>query len=488
MIRRAAGALLLLAVTGCASTGGEGSKPSWAGLGGKSGEVILLAGLKPGGYEPSILAVGEEKDLARYRGDSLGFVRSAALEQYLNEMRDTLILRSGKTGVPGRVVILANPSFAALSTPDGNVYISMGALQMLDSADEVAALLAHELAHVLLKHHTSDVIGDMQRRGLALYELGMDLKTQLAGPGKGAKDDARNRLIGHGVTEATGKLILPAWSRGQEREADLLGLDLLVESKYSAPAMITMLEKLRASEKASKDSEEGFLDQMKQASQRDVNQALGLAYDKLISGVSGSHPKTAERIEDTAQYLDRHYGSRELPESKTGPWKAVMARPDVAQVMGNYKQAFSARRLLDQGQKQEAYTAARTAATGRTAADAYPNLMLAQSAEALGRQAEALEALRRAAGSTEPVAPVYEELIFAQERAGHVAVALDWTDRASKTFGGAPRWTPIKIRLLRKAGRVAEAGTLAVTCSVSTPDLKRPCQEANQTPAGRAQR
>ena len=188
MIRPAAGALLLLVVAGCASTGGEGSKPSWAaGLGGKGGEVILLAGLKPGGYEPSILAVGEEKDLARYRGDSLGFVRSAALEQYLNELRDALILRSGKTGVPGRVVIIANPSFDALSTPDGNVYISMGALQMLDSADEVAALLAHELAHVLLKHHTSDVIGDMQRRGLALYELGMDLKTHSPAPGKGPR-------------------------------------------------------------------------------------------------------------------------------------------------------------------------------------------------------------------------------------------------------------------------------------------------------------
>jgi hypothetical protein len=71
---------------------------------------------------------------------------------------------------------------------------------------------------------------------------------------------------------------------------------------------------------------------------------------------------------------------------------------------------------------------------------------------------------------------------------GNVAVALDWTDRASKTFGGAPQWTPHKIRLLRKAGRVAEAGTLALSCSVSTPDWKRLCQEANQTPTGRVER
>ena len=421
----------------------------------------MLAGVKPGAYEPSNLAVGEEKDLARHRGEGLGVVRSAALEQYLNELRDALILPSGKTGVPGRVVILANPSFAAFSTPDGNVYVSIGALQTLDSTDEVAALLAHELSHVLLKHHTSDLIGDIQKKGLVLYELGRQVQTQFAGPGKGAKDDARNLLIAHGVTEATDKLMLPAWSRGQEREADLLGLDLLVESKHSPPAMISMLEKLQASEKANAESEEGFGEQMKQAAQRNVNQALGVAYRQLDSGVRANHPETAERIVDTAQYLDRHYGNRQLPDSKTGPWKAVMSRPDVAQIMQNYKQAFSAKRLLEQGQAQEAYAAARTAVTGRTATDAYPNWILARSAAALGRRAEAVAApAPELVGSTEPVALVYEEFIFTQEREGNVMVALDWADRASKTFGGAPRWTPHKIRLLRKAGRVAEASTL----------------------------
>jgi Zn-dependent protease with chaperone function len=492
MIRRAVGALLLLAAAGCASTGDEGRKVSWVpkvpGLGGKGGETTMLSRVKPAAYESSSLAAGEERDLARHRGDGLGFVRSAALEQYLNELRGLLILSSGKTGVPGRVVILADPSFAAFSTPDGNVYISMGALETIDSADEVAALLAHELSHVLLKHHTSDLVADTQKRGLALYEIAVAAKTQVAGSRTTAKDDTRNLLYAQVATHATDKLMLPAWSRGQEREADFLGLDLLVESKHSPPAMISMLEKLQAWEKANAESEEGFQERMKRASQRDVNEALGLAYQKVFSGVSANHPKTAERIEETAQYLDRHYGSRELPDPKTGPWKAVMDRPDIAQVVRNYKRTFSAKRLLDQGKAQEAYAAARAAATGRTATDAYPNWILARSAAALGRQTEAIEALRRAVGSTEPVALIYEELILTQERMGNVTVALDWTDRASKTFGGAPRWTPHKIRLLRKAGRVAEAGALALSCSVSTPDWKRLCQEANQTPTSRVER
>jgi len=48
---------------------------------------------------------------------------------------------------------------------------------------------------------------------------------------------------------------------------------------------------------------------------------------------------------------------------------------------------------------------------------------------------------------------------------------------------------PHKIRLLRKAGRVGEAQTLAVDCALNgTSDVKRACREANQIPAGRAQR
>ncbi len=84
---------------------------------------------------------------------------------------------------------------------------------------------------------------------------------------------------------------------------------------------------------------------------------------------------------------------------------------------------------------------------------------------------------------------VYEDLIFSYERGGNIPVALQWTDRASSTFGGAARFKPHKIRLLGKAGRVGEAQALTVDCALNgTSDVKRAFQEANQTPAGRAQR
>jgi beta-barrel assembly-enhancing protease len=359
-----AGVLAGLLAGGCAGgPGGDGATPaSWtpAWLAGKgTSTTTVLARLKAGPYEASSLAVGEEKDLAQHRGDALGFVRSAALEQYLNETRRRLLTASGRTGVPGRVVILANPGFEAFSSPDGNVYVAMGLLESLESSDEVAAILAHELSHVLLAHHSSDLLGDVQRKGQALYELGIGAKTALAGQRTVSKGDSRNMTNVQLATDATDKLVLPAWSRGQEREADLLGMDLLVESHVAGPAMMSMLEKLQAWEQANKESENAFSERLQQASQRNVNEAVGVVYEKVLGTVSVNHPKTSERIEDAAQYFERFYGTRPPVEPQAGPWKAVRARPEVAQVLASYKRAFQARRLLDQGKAQEAYTTAR---------------------------------------------------------------------------------------------------------------------------------
>jgi predicted Zn-dependent protease len=259
----------------------------------------------------------------------------------------------------------------------------------------------------------------------------------------------------------------------------------MVEAGQSGPAMLSMLEKLQAWEKANAQSEQAFWDQLTQTAQRNVNDAANVAYQKLVSSVSSAHPKTDERIADTAQYFERYYGTRTLAEPKVEPWKAVKSRPEVAIVMRVYRQAFAAKKLLDEGKAQEASALARAAVAGRVAPDAYPNWVLAHTAFALGRQREGLEALRRAVSASEPVPAVYEDLIVFNEAGGSLPAAMDWTDRASKTFGGGPRWTPHKIRLLRKTGRVAEANTLAIDCSLKTPDYKRACQEANQTPAGR---
>jgi len=454
----------------------------------KGTKATLISEIKPGAYQASNLAIGAEKDLARQRGAALGFVRLAPVEQYLSEVRSKLIAGSGVTGVRGRVVILANPALAAYSTADGNVHVAMGWVESFESADEVAALLAHETAHILLAHHTADLFGDTQKKAMALPEIGVAAKQSLSASKTASKSDKTALANEQILADVTDKLAMPAWNRRQEREADLLAVDLMIRAGYAPRAMVNMLKKLQAWEKQNKEPEDQFWDRLKQTAASNPGEAFSMAYHRGLEAVSVSHPKTEERITDTAEYLERHYATLPPGRLQTASWKAITARPDMAQVLKHYQLAFKAKDLLDGGKPQDAYALAKDAAAGRTATDAYPNWVVYRAASALGRQREALDALRRAITSPEPVPVIYEDLIFVYERQGNVAAALEWTNKAIATFGEAPRWTPTKIRLLRKSGRTGDAEALTLSCTVHTPEWKRECQAANKTPVARATR
>jgi Zn-dependent protease with chaperone function len=485
-VTRAVGvALAALVLAGCASGETSLKLPS-LGLG--SEKQPLLADLKPGPYEVSRLALGEEKDLAQQRGEGVGFIPASSLQAYLNRIRAKLVTASGVSNVPGRVVVLANPGFAAYSTPDGNIYVAMGWLPFLTSEDEVAAIIAHESSHVLLTHHSSDVLVGMRKRAQSMHELGLVAKTAVDKSPAAAKSDQKALYVSQLVSEVSDKVAMPAWSRRQERDADFLGVDLLVRAGYSPVAMVSMLEKYRAWEQKTKEADDAYWERARQVAANDVGAAFKMTLDRFIAELSASHPDTGQRLEDVAGYLDRHYGDRSLPEPTTVSWNAVRAASDVREVMRNYDVAFSARKLLERGKTREAYAYAHSAVAGRTATHAYPNWILARSAMALGRSGEAVAALERAIRANEPIRAVYDDVISVNEQRGNLDAALGWTDRASATFGESERWTPTKIRLLRKAGRVEEASALTLKCTVDAPDWRRLCQEANQTPAGRPRR
>lgn len=352
----------------------------------------------------------------------------------------------------------------------------------------MAAIIAHELSHVLLTHHSSDVLVGVRKRAQSMHELGLTAKTAVDRSPASAKSDQKGLYISQLVSEVSDKVAMPAWGRRQERDADFLGVDLMIRAGHSPGAMVSMLEKYRAWEQKNKEAEEAYWERARQTAANDVGAAFKMTMDRFIGEISASHPDTGQRLEDVAGYLERHYGDRSLPAATTASWNAVKAAPDVREVMRHYDMAFAARKLLDRGKASEAYAQAQSAATGRTATHAYPNWILARSAMARGRSAEAVAALERAIRANEPIRAVYEDLILANEQRGHLDAAIAWTDKASATFGESERWTPTKIRLLRKAGRVEEASALTLKCAVDAPDWRRHCQEANQTPAGRSRR
>ncbi len=448
----------------------------------------LIAEVKPEPYQVSTLAVGQQKDLARQRGEGLGFVRSQALERYFVEVRQKLIGASGVTQVPGTITVLANPAFAAYSTPDGNIYLAMGWVPYLESEDEVAAIIAHELSHVLLKHHSADVVSGMQKRGHALYELGQSAKMTLNKTRVPNPKDQKSLFAIEAASEVGSKVVMPAWGRRQEQEADLLAVDLLIRANYSPAAMATMLEKYRAWEMQTQQSGDDAAKHFTETIGKDWGKAIKIAYDEALRRLSVTHPDTTRRLGNVVEYLDRHYIDTPLSDPRTDSWNALKRNSEVKEVTRNYDMAFSARKMLEKGKARDAYGYAQSAASGRTTNDAYPNWILAKTASASGRHREAVAALQRAIASNEPIREVYDEMIAIHERHGELDTAFTWTEKASATFGDGDRWYPAKIRLQRKLGRVNEATALTLKCTVQAPDWRRLCQAANETPAPRQTR
>ena len=123
--------------------------------------------LTPGVYVKSNEAIGEERDIDENR-ITRGVLALPAFTNYANGVLDKLKQASGFQQVPGKVLIVANDQMDAGATADGNVFISSGYLRELKNEDQLAALLAHELAHVLM--HDPDDEEARQHRGIREVE------------------------------------------------------------------------------------------------------------------------------------------------------------------------------------------------------------------------------------------------------------------------------------------------------------------------------
>ena len=501
----------VLLVAGCAAT--QGAVDSVKSRIATPGDTkTVMSELAPGPYQPSGVAVGVERDLAQRRSVSAGFVHSEGLERYLQSIRARLLDASGVTGVPGVNRILADDSFDAYSTADGNVYIAMGWFDSFDSEDEIAALLAHELSHVLRKHHSADQLSKFQKQAMAAMTYGLEAqktasavadKAQAAtggkAPVKGGKaaavltsDPAASQRTLHRAQlsiNLTDKALLPAWSRGQEREADLLGIDLLVKAGYNASAMGSILTKLKASEPKREAIDKARETQVTSATTEvqkgNWSEAAKIAGTELLSALSASHPPTEARITDAGEYLRKFYPEAKGPAMRTTAWRKVEEEPKNRAIFFNVGKSLSAEQMIRSGDVKGAYAVAKQGVAGPTARESYTNWVASLAADVNNMPVDARRYGQEAVKAPEPVNAAFENYVVLLERQDNISQALAEAESAQKVFGDVPSWKVTRIRLLRKAGDEAGAKSLEVECGLHSPEYKNLCSEAGNTALGK---
>jgi predicted Zn-dependent protease len=138
------------------------------------------------------------------------------------------------------IMILDSPEINAISSPGGHIFITRGLLELTGSEDDLAAIIAHEIAHIQLAHAAA-IINSMK--------LTEDLSALGAASAATAAREAsvpeRTVLFGNAVVELVNILMKNGYSQAQEYEADRYALALLAVSGYQSSALINMLKVLR---------------------------------------------------------------------------------------------------------------------------------------------------------------------------------------------------------------------------------------------------
>lgn len=167
-------------------------------------------------------------------------LKNKALSRYLNLIGKALALKSERPEIFGgyHFAVLDSDEANALSAPGGIIFISRAIIDMAANEDELAAILAHEIQHIVSRDPLQAIKSQRMKA----------LGTFAAGEAMGSSGEVLS-IFKDSILDITGTLLQKGYSRGQEKEADLGALDLLEATGYDPRALLAMLEKCRAIEK-----------------------------------------------------------------------------------------------------------------------------------------------------------------------------------------------------------------------------------------------
>jgi predicted Zn-dependent protease len=205
-------------------------------------DKLLEAGEKAAevaGKAGAALPIGAEEETAIGRGVAATLAgyytldRDTALTAYVNLVGLAVAASGPRPDVRYRFGVLDTEQVNAMATPGGYVFVTRGALALMESEAELAGVLAHEVGHVNEKH----VIEEIQDR--ARTELGTDL----AGEALGADPEALDKVVGLGTN-----VLFLGLSREDELEADSLGVVYAEAAGYDPAGLAAFVRKLEANE------------------------------------------------------------------------------------------------------------------------------------------------------------------------------------------------------------------------------------------------
>jgi predicted Zn-dependent protease len=201
---------------------------------------LVLAGLlaacatNPATGRRQLSLIGEEQEIEMGRQAdreitaATGLYEDAELQAYVSGVGLPLARASERADLPWTFRVVDDAAVNAFALPGGYIYVTRGILAHLGSEAEVAGVLGHEIGHVTARHSVSQI----SRSQLATLGLGVGL---ILNP----------RLVNYADLAQVGLgLLFLKHGRGDEREADDLGLRYITRTGYDPRPMVNVFDTL----------------------------------------------------------------------------------------------------------------------------------------------------------------------------------------------------------------------------------------------------
>ena len=161
--------------------------------------------------------------------------------QYLNLVGQSLARVSDMPETYGgyHFVLLEDEGINAFAAPGGLIFISRGMLRCCKDEDTLAAVLAHEIAHIQLKHGLQAI--KTSRLTSAFSIMATEGAKQAGGP----QLSQLTGIFEDSIHDVTATLVNSGYSRAFEREADVAALEILGRAGYDQRALVAMLGEMK---------------------------------------------------------------------------------------------------------------------------------------------------------------------------------------------------------------------------------------------------
>ncbi len=401
------------------------------------------------------------------------------LSHYLNSLGERLVSASSGSRYPFTFLLVRDPSINAFAAPGGIIAVNTGLIETTRDESELAAVLAHEIAHVT-QRHLARLYYRSQRWNLA-STLGLLAAAIIAAH----SPEAGRAAIYTGVAaNASARL---AFTRDNEREADRIGHHILAAAGFDARAAGRFFQRLQAESLTDPDRTTEFLQTHPLTTQR-IADALSLRPETAGAGVRDSLTFRLARarvlgLDHSLADLDGERG--DTPELRLARATALLKndhpRAALAQLQrlpadwraSTLVRLMRAQAALAQGQTQPALRQLR--ALYDSALD-NPAILasLGRALLAAGRADEAFRLLSRRNGLTERWPTLLKLRADAAARSGRSA---DSHEALARYYAGQGAW-----QLAAEQVRIAEsAPDLTAVARARLGALKKEIESARNT-------